>query len=164
MQTDADGSPRAPEIDRFGQLETAFNFPNQSGQAKFVNAESVNYIVLPDNRLNDPERFFRKMGFQLGDVAAVIHKDILEFAFFADIGPMDKLGEGSVRLVKALGVDPFIDGQVRVGIDEEVVYLVFPGSRPASLSPESVNEKVAEAGLRLFKELGGIVSSSPPTA
>jgi len=163
MQTDADGSPRAREIDRFGQLETAFNFPNQSGQARFVNAEAVPYIVLPDNRLNDSERFFRKMGCQLGDIAAVIHQGILAFALFADIGPMGKLGEGSVRLVQTLGVDPFIDGQVRVGIDDEVVYLVFPGSRPASLSPENVNEKIAEAGLRLFKALGGLVSSSPAT-
>ncbi|MBS1211999.1 MAG: peptidoglycan-binding domain 1 protein [Proteobacteria bacterium] len=157
MQTDADGSPRARQIDRFGQLETAFNFANQSGQARFVDAESVNYIVLPDNRTNESERFFRKMGFKLGDIAAVIHQGILQFALFADIGPSGKLGEGSVRLVQALGVDPFIDGQVRVGIDREVVYIVFPNSRPVSLTPDNVNDKVADAGLRLFKNLGGVV-------
>ena len=60
-QSIADGSPRARDIDPFGQLETSFNFSRQTGQKRFVDAEAVNYIVLPDNRLNTAERFFRKM-------------------------------------------------------------------------------------------------------
>ena len=157
MQTDADGSPRAREIDPFGQLETSFAFPNQSGQKRFVDAEVVNYIVLPDARANVSGRFFKKMRCTLGDVAAVIHEGRVEFAMFADVGPLGKLGEGSVRLVQALGVDPFIDGIVRVGIDSEVVYIVFPGSRPADMTPENAMEKINQAGRRLFSELGGRV-------
>ena len=157
MQTDADGSPRAEQIDRFGQLQTAFNFPGQTGQRKFVNAEEVNYIVLPGNNPQRSNRFFNKMGFRLGDVAAVIHDGIVEFAMFADVGPINKLGEGSVHLVQALGTDPFINGMIRRGIPDEVVYLVFPDSRPPNLTPGNANTKIAAAGKRLFEQMGGIV-------
>ena len=160
MQTDADGSPRARDIDRFGQLETAFNFPNASGQKRFVDAESVHYIVLPDARLNTSERFFNQMGLALGDIAAVIFDGHIEFAMFADVGPFGKLGEGSVRLVQALGIDPFIDGKIAIGIGGEVVYLVFPGSRPSGLTPSNAMEKISQVGMKLFRDLGGRI---PPT-
>ena len=156
MQTDADGSPRAKEIDRFGQLETAFTYPNQSGQKKFVDAEKVNYIVLPGNNRSESDRFFRKMGIKLGDVATVLFDGKVEFAMFADVGPRNKMGEGSVHLVQTLGVDPFINGKIRRGIPEEVVYIVFPGSRPTGLTPGNVNSKVAASAKRLFESLGGV--------
>lgn len=157
MQSDADGSPRALEIDRFGQLETSFRFSNETGQSKFPDAEKVNYFVLPGPNQPTSQRFFNRMGIKLGDVAAILREGHLEFAFFADVGPTRKLGEGSVNLVQSLGVNPFINGRVRRGIPDEVVYIVFPGSRPATLTPSNVTEKVETIGKKLFRDLGGII-------
>ncbi len=71
-------------------------------------------------------------------------------AIFADRGPGDKLGEGSVALARALGVDT----NARIGgTNEGIVYIVFPHSgneRMRSLA------EIQESGERLFQKAGGI--------
>lgn len=92
MDIDADGSPRAKEIDPGnGLLETAFNYQGFSGQGKFVDAERVPYVVLPGG-------FFKQFGIKVGDLAVVVYKDRCEYAIFADVGPPTKMGEGQSSL------------------------------------------------------------------
>jgi hypothetical protein len=163
MDIDADGSPRARALDPCcGQKNTAFSFPGQRGQAMFVNAEVVPYIVLPGNNRRARDRFFRRMGFEVGDIAAVIFRDKVEFALFADVGPVDKIGEGSIALAQALGHDPFITRRGRriVGrsIPRDVIYIVFPRSRIEGLTPQNVVGKVQEKGRQLFEALGGRIT------
>lgn len=156
LDTDADGSPRALQIDPdSGQQATSLSFDDEEGQSQWVNAEDVPYIVLPLN-------FYRQMGIQLGDVAAVIWKNRVVYAIFADEGPENLIGEGSVKLSEALGFDPWEerDGtrQIVNGIESDVVMIVFPHSAPAGLTPENINRKTIERARPLFEALGGKVN------
>ncbi|BCM89764.1 hypothetical protein IAD21_01611 [Abditibacteriota bacterium] len=155
LDTDADGSPRALEIDPdSGQLPTSFNFDNEEGQRQYVDAENVPYIVLP-------LRFYKDMGIQLGDVAAVIWQGRLVYAIFADEGPKDLIGEGSIALTEALGFDPWEmrDGRLQIvnGIEDHVLMFVFPRSAPDDLTPENINQKTIDQAKPLFEALGGNV-------
>ena len=161
MDIDADGSPRAREIDPGnGQLETSLQYPGVSGQAKNVNAEVVPYFVLPGNRSRPAQSFFRRMGIRTGDVAAVIFKDRIEYAIFADVGPDEKMGEGSIALAQSLGHNPFkiVGGKpiVKFSIPKDVIYIIFPGSRFSPLKPETVVAKAREKGKQLFTGIGGV--------
>jgi len=145
MDIDSDGSPRAPEIDDFGQLETSLTYPGRSGQGRFVNAEKIPYFVLP-------EGFFAPLGISLGDIAAVIFKGRIEYAIFADVGPKNKIGEGSIALAESLGHDPWVNDKIQVGISRSVLYIVFPGSGDGTpQTPESVRVK----GKDLLASIGG---------
>lgn len=156
LDTDADGSPRALQIDpQYGQLQTSLSFENANGEETFVNAEQVPYIVLPLG-------FYKGMGIEIGDVAAVIWKNRVVYAIFADEGPENLIGEGSVALSERLGFDPWEmrDGtrQIVNGIESDVVMIVFPRSAPQGLTPENINRKTIERARPLFEALGGKVN------
>lgn len=115
MDVDADGSPRARQIDPYGQSQTSLRHEN----GRSVNAESTHYFVLPYGK-------YKQFGVHLGDVAAIRYGDQVRFAVFADVGPSRKLGEGSMALARSLGMSssPISGGTQR----PEVEYLVFPRS------------------------------------
>lgn len=115
MAIDADGSPRARQIDPDGQSNTSLRHRNGAP----VNAETTKYFVLPLER-------YQQYGVRLGDIAAVRYGDNVRFAVFADVGPHQKLGEGSMALAASLGINsnPRHGGTHR----PEVEYIVFPGS------------------------------------
>jgi hypothetical protein len=112
---------------------------------RYVDSEHIPYIVLPPALLgNDKAR--------LGDFAVVILKKTGKsaFAIVADIGPKKKLGEGSIALAAALGVqkNPKTGGPV-----VDLIYVVFPGSgnrKPRTL--EEINSK----GQAAFDAFGGM--------
>lgn len=115
MQVDADGSPRARQIDPCGQTETSLRHPNGAP----VNAERVPYFVLPGGS-------YKHLGIKLGDIAAVRYQGKVQFAVFADVGPSYKMGEGSMALAQALGIN---NSPTRGGTSRpDVEYLVFRGS------------------------------------
>ena len=114
MAIDADGSPRARQIDPTGQTQTSLRYPD----GRSVNAETVPYFVLPGGQ-------YKHLGIKLGDIAAVRYNGKVAFAVFADVGPRHKLGEGSIALAQELGIPASPrTGGVRSGVE----YLVFPGS------------------------------------
>ncbi|MCC6979187.1 MAG: glycoside hydrolase family 75 protein [Candidatus Melainabacteria bacterium] len=114
MTIDADGSPRARQIDPHGQLQTSLRYPGGG----YVNAETVPYFVLPGGQ-------YKHLGIKLGDIAAVRYNGKVAFAVFADVGPRHKLGEGSIALAQELGIPASPrTGGVRGGVE----YMVFPGS------------------------------------
>ncbi len=157
LDTDADGSPRALDIDPdSGQLETSFNFDNEEGQRQYVDAENVPYIVLPLS-------FYKDMGIRVGDVAAVVWHGRVVYAIFADEGPKDLIGEGSVALSEALGFDPWEmrNGRLQIvnGIEDNVLMFVFPHSAPDNLTPENINQKTIDHARPLFEALGGNVDA-----
>ncbi|MEA5511844.1 glycoside hydrolase family 75 protein [Crocosphaera sp. UHCC 0190] len=168
MDTDADGSPRARQIDPCegcGNTETSLKYSGISGQAKNVNAEVVPYIALPGNNPRLQDRFYHRMGIQLGDIVAVIYKDRIEYAIFADVGPKNKIGEGSIALKQSLlGREPINTTNLSVqqvisitnsGISKDVIYIVFPNSKLNGLTPENVVEKVRARGKELFRQIAG---------
>ncbi len=155
METDADGSPRYNLIDPdSGQRETSLAYPNKDGDDGWIDSEKVPYIVLPLG-------FYKDMGIELGDVAAVVWEGKVAYAVFADEGPKHIIGEGSVALSEALGFDPWEerDGRRQIvnGIDEGVLMFVFPHSAISDFSPENIKEKTVAAARQRFRELGGVV-------
>lgn len=165
MDIDADGSPNALTIDpEYGQLTTAYRYRGLHGQEAHVDAERVPYIVLPQTGAQN-EEFYSQTGVGLGDIAAVIYRGRLEFAFVADVGPPDMIGEGSVALAQALGHNPFVvrNGQKLVdrAIPGGVIYIVFPASRLQGATPENVLELLQENGSRLLAEIIAESKSNP---
>ncbi len=119
-----------------------------SDPRRYVDSTQIPYIALPSVLVT-------RLGIQLGDFAAVINgkNRRLSYAIFADVGPVGKLGEGSIALAQALGHNPFVAGKVRSGISSDVIYVVFPGS--GNGKPRSIAEINSE-GEKLFNSWGGM--------
>ncbi len=92
---------------------------NEDDPARYIDAEKIPYIVLPP--------ILSDSGMKLGDIALVINtkNDSACYAIFADIGPKNKIGEGSIELAKALGIN---SSPRNGGADDGVIYILFPGS------------------------------------
>lgn len=111
---------------------------------RYVNAEVVPYIVLP-------EKLYTNANINLGDFAAVINRKNgkIAYAIFADVGPEDKLGEGSIALANNLGIH---SNPKNGGTDEDIIYIVFPGSGNGQSRDL---EEIHSYGPKLLKEWGG---------
>jgi hypothetical protein len=150
LELDSDGS-RFASKDASGRRQDPTGDPNTSlrypgSKRESVDADAVPYFVLP-------EKFYHQFGVALGDIAAVIYKDTVEFAIFADIGPSKKLGEGSIALHRGLGHEPIRNGRYHdEGIDGRVITIVFPGS--GNGTPQTPDQ-VRNIGKALFIGLGG---------
>jgi hypothetical protein len=110
---------------------------------KYVNSERIPYFVLPGKRTQ---------GARLGDLAMVLNErnGMKSGAVFADTGPTDEIGEGSIALAERLEVpsDP-----KHGGCGSGIVTVVFRHSRCGwPLTAEEIDH---EAG-KLFAEWGGI--------
>lgn len=159
LDTDADGSPRAVQIDPWGQLQTSYAFPKLTGQEQYVDAEKVPFFVLPGG-------FYQEYGIALGDLGVLIYKDKVVYGFFADVGPKKKIGEASVKAVELLGHNPWNKAHTTIvsGIDKDVVLLVFPGTALPGLTPANVVEKVEAKAKELFGAIGGVTEEKATEA
>lgn len=118
--------------------------PNPRDPRRYVDASTVPYVVLHPKALN----FAR-----LGDFATVVNlqNGRISAAIVADVSaPNLPIGEGSIALARALGIDanPRTGGK-----DGDVAYLVYPHSgnrRPRELADIVVSAK------RLFDAWGGL--------
>jgi hypothetical protein len=114
-----------------------------------VNADEIPYIVLPLAAPPgiDSGEFRRRSGLDLGDYGVVIANGRTISVIIADGGPAYKIGEGSTALLRALASD----GRPRT-IGSGVTFVLFPGSRDsrASLSPDSLAQRVRDRGTELF--------------
>jgi hypothetical protein len=105
---------------------------------RYVDASKIPYVVLPQDVAD-------RGGAQLGDFAVVVNlrNGMSSFAIFADIGT---LGEGSVALANALGIQSDArDG----GESDGILYLLFPGS--GNRRPRTIGE-IQSAGERLLMD------------
>jgi hypothetical protein len=141
LDLDTDGSRFAAQ-DATGQSDTSLHQPN----GKPVDSDVVPFFVLPGS-------FGEHQGFRLGDVAAVIFKDKVEFAVFADHGPSKKLGEGSIALHRSLGHETIRGGKLHdEAIDADVITIVFPGS--GDETPQTP-DRIRAIGSTHFIAIGG---------
>jgi len=107
---------------------------------RYVDASKIPFVVLPGGMA-------RQLGARPGDFAAVFNQrnGKSSYAIFGDVGPYDRIGEGSVALAENLGIrSDARNGGARRGI----LYLVFPGSgngRPRTI------EEIAEEGQKLLQ-------------
>jgi hypothetical protein len=119
-------------------------FPN-SDPAKYVNSGTIPFIVLPSKpKFSDKQT--------LGDLCMCFNNanGKLSWAIYADIGPSNQIGEGSMALADALGIssDP-----KKGGTSQETIAMIYwPGSRVGW--PRSSIELQAKA-YDLFNLWGG---------
>jgi hypothetical protein len=115
-----------------------------SDPLRYVDASKIPYIVLPGD-------LARELGARPGDFAFVLNQRNSKgsFAIFGDVGPFDRIGEGSVALAENLGIRS--DAR-NGGARGRIQYLVFPGS--GNRRPRTVEEISAE-GEKLLQRWGG---------
>jgi hypothetical protein len=119
---------------------------------RYVNPYAVPYFVLPANSE------FPKLGMKKGDVAVAVLSGTPVFAVYADVGPPDKLGEGSLALSRLLKGQPLVarpgEQDVRTApIGSGVSFLMFPG--PPVGAPYTL-ERIAQTGREKFQAWGGM--------
>lgn len=155
IATDGGGEPYIQEIydptPGFYVSTTALLNPAypQWSPYRFSDSESIPFFVLPGNHSN---------GAELGDIGLVLNTQTNDncFACYADIGPQDKIGEGSIRLAEALNIN---SDPKKGGIESKVIVtLVFPGSVGKWMRPDLwwdlAHETVLEwGGLSRLREI-----------
>lgn len=111
--------------------------------SRYVDSEKIPFFVLPAGNT---------FGADLGDFGFVVNPVNGKSCgcIFADTGPADEIGEGSIALAKALGINA---NPKTGGIDDGLAYIVFPGTKSGwPLSTDEVCQKAA----KLFKDWGGL--------
>jgi hypothetical protein len=111
---------------------------------RYVDASKIPFIVLPS-------AMARQIGARPGDFAVVFNQrnGKSSYAIFGDVGPSDRIGEGSMALADNLGIrSDARNGGARGGI----LFLVFPGS--GNGWPRSIEEINAESE-KLLQGWGG---------
>jgi hypothetical protein len=163
------GKPCAP-VDGFLVSATTLHRPNVQNVCditNYVDALEVPAIVLPRNPSNGASGFTQRNA-KIGDlvVAMTPGSTTPVYAVVGDLGPVDRLGEGTVALAaKLLGkTSPpenydEIRGRGRfVGRGWTVsraLVLVFPGTRD-SANPFMTTGRIDETARRKFDEWGGV--------
>lgn len=148
---DADGSPAAcgSQKSATDQCQTWFTYEPGSSR-RFIDAEQVPFVVVPLDAPGGVISFMKATGVGKGDLAVVIRGNKCAFGVVGDAGPYFRLGEASVAAHAELG-NPQCAGPERpckrlkgggggVGIASNVTYIIFPHSRPPSLTAENIVE------------------------
>lgn len=118
--------------------------PNHRDPRRYVDAANVPYVVLHPKAL----RYAR-----LGDFATVVNlqNGRISAALVADVSAANlPVGEGSIALAKALGID---SSPRHGGKDGGIAYIIYPGS--GNGRPRSLKEIVARSD-QLFEAWGGL--------
>jgi peptidoglycan hydrolase-like protein with peptidoglycan-binding domain len=145
MSIDCDGQPGSlcnPSSDPYFQPNTAFNQSN--GQP--LKAEELPYVVLP---LKSSRWDYTSAGIRGGDLVVMVYRDKYVFGVVGDLGPSQRIGEGSYAAAAALGVNP---NPRTGGVASGVTYVVFPGVRVSPI--ESKAEAVRLGTAKLAEWLG----------
>ncbi len=117
---------------------------NTRDPKRYVDSQTISYIAIPPQLLGTP-------GVKLGDLAAVLNtaNQNLSYAIVADIGPHNRIGEGSIALLSSLGIP---SSPKTGGIGYGIIYKIFPGSGKGwPVSPDEINVE----GRRLLEAWGG---------
>ncbi|WP_079144082.1 glycoside hydrolase family 75 protein [Streptomyces luteocolor] len=143
MDIDCDGQPTKACNRRTDPLffhATAF----QQSDGRQLNAERLPYVVVPGagRRWNHT-----KHGITGGTVAAVIHRDRVQYAVVGDTGPTDLIGEASYATAKALGIraDPRTGGA-----GPGVTYILFKGPKATPIESHRAAVARGDALARQF--------------
>jgi hypothetical protein len=142
LDIDCDGRPGLrcnSDTDPYFSASTAFT----QSDGRYLDAERLPFIVVPA-----PSGIWnhRDDGVRGGSVAAVVHRDRVQYAVVGDVGPGHIIGEASYATAERLGIDPDPRGG---GTDSGVTYIVFKNSRASPI--ESHAAAVAE-GERLARQ------------
>ncbi|MFI6080690.1 glycoside hydrolase family 75 protein [Streptomyces sp. NPDC051217] len=142
LDIDCDGQVTArcnKKTDPWFYGDTAFH----QSDGKPLNAETLPYVVVPA-----PSDIWdhTSSGIRGGGVAALVHKDRVEYAVVGDTGPAGIVGEASYAAAHSLGIDP---DPSRGGVASGVTYILFKDSR---VTPIESRSSAVELGSRLARE------------
>lgn len=118
---------------------------------RYIDATKIPYVVLPGGGTH--KNFHPKRAPRLGDLAIAYNEKngIVVGGIFAEIGPVDKLGEVSIALAKKLGVNA--DPKKGGSSFRYFKYMLFPGTKLSSMPIVADLEKAA---LDQFEQWGGL--------
>jgi hypothetical protein len=136
MDIDCDGISTShcnKSKDPWYQGQTSF----ETSKGKSFQADKTHYYVIP---LPSSRFSYKSAGIKPGTVAAVIYKNKVVYAVFADEGPNTIIGEASYATASALGINP---DPANGGTDSGVTYIVFKGNVP---SPVEDNNAITSKG------------------
>jgi Fungal chitosanase of glycosyl hydrolase group 75 len=143
---DANGDPYIADTGYYVSTTSLCDsrFPESSPE-RYVDSETVPFYVLPGGK---------HFGAVLGDYAYVYNTSNGRGAgaIFADGGPADKIGEGSIQLAQLLNIP---SNPKNGGREDGIIWVVFPGSRDEKIFPIDLNQLQARAS-RLFASWGGL--------
>jgi hypothetical protein len=115
---------------------------------RYVNAEKIPYIVLPETLMIIAD-------IKIGDIGYAYNPKTKKgaYAVFADVGPEGLLGEGSIRLAKDLGLDNISprDGGLE---GASIQYVVFPNTSLGN-GKHPTYEQINNIGRIQMQKLGG---------
>ena len=155
LQLDTDGWPGGKgNTDPTWRPETSWSYTNDTP----INANSVPYFVLPKGGWDHQQKI------RIGDYAAVIYKGRLAYAVFADRGDDNKLGEGSIQLLRQLGEERITpDGKIiNKGMGPGIITIVFPGSgsKKRFANEAALLDDMKVKAKKAFVDLGGNPSAA----
>ncbi|WP_151481963.1 glycoside hydrolase family 75 protein [Streptomyces albicerus] len=142
MDIDCDGQP-GRHCNEYTDALFSDTTAYQQSDGRQLSAERLPYVVVPA-----PSHIWdhREHGVRGGTVAAVIHRDRVQYAVVGDIGPHDIIGEASYATARALGIRPDPRGG---GTPSGVTYILFKDSGAA---PIESRRAAAAQGERLARE------------
>ena len=136
-------------------------YTSERDPRRYVDPLKTPYVALPLAVVAEFEDKYHvrhgiRGGARLGDICLVVNHRTGQqvFAVFADVGPSDKIGEGSIELAKRLGIENTspINGGAPAGT---ISYVIFPGSgRGQGYIPS--NREIHEQGQYLIRGWRGI--------
>jgi len=104
---------------------------------RYVDSQEIPYIALPS-------KFSTQ--FKLGDIALVVNKknNLRCYAIFADVGPANKIGEGSINLAKQLQIpgNPKAGGRAA-----DVVYILIKNSGSSTVLSKQQIQSIGQTKL-----------------
>jgi hypothetical protein len=138
---DNNGSGGNAAHDPFHQGDTSLHDTNGTA----LDANSLNFAVLPidgsESRVKRPglTDFGRDLGLHIGDLGCAMFRagsagDVrAAFFIYGDKGPANKIGEGSVHMANALGINSNpvsggIDPNTMKHLNKGIIHIAFPGS------------------------------------
>ncbi len=112
-----------------------------------MDSETIPYIALPKGILDAGK-------IKLGDMAYVANtaNGKHSYAIFADGGPKDEAGEGSIYLAQQLGIPN--TSPRNGGAKKDIVYIIFPGSGKGNGYLRTTAE-INEVGEAELNKIGG---------
>jgi hypothetical protein len=110
---------------------------------RYLDATQIPYVVI------NPA--LKNLGVQVGDLGMLSMGDRRVFVVVGDVGPKDKLGEGSIKAVDRLGGNP---NAIKGGIPSGVRQDFFPGRRVSAPAGPLTANHIAIEGSKLANQLG----------
>ncbi|GGX58958.1 glycoside hydrolase family 75 protein [Streptomyces fructofermentans] len=145
MDIDCDGRPGRrcnEETDPLFSDATAYT----QSDGRYLDSERLPYVVVP--AASDLWNH-REHGIGGGTVAAVIHRNRVQYAVVGDVGPEDIIGEASYATAESLGIRPDPRGG---GTASGVTYILFKDSE---ISPIEDHAAAVARGERLARKFLG---------